>query len=207
MFNEQFVTNYIKGLTRSDSNALDIGANHGMYTALLAQKFAHVDAFEPVAANVDKLKEAVSGIDNITVHHNAISNVDGPVKIYRNPNNPGGHSISDRVLEAAVWGHTKENYELIEGITLDTLNAPNIGFIKCDVEGAENFIFQGAVKFLSTRKLTILLEVHQTVDTVALYNFFKQLKYTIYNDQFQIVDKLVFDTHYLVTNQWISKPL
>lgn len=58
--NEGFVRNKIESLPVSDGIALDIGANHGMYTSLLAQKFKKVYAFEPHPDNFKIIQERVT---------------------------------------------------------------------------------------------------------------------------------------------------
>ena len=55
--NENWVKQFIHNLPVQENGiALDIGANHGIYTKILADKFSTVYAFEPHPNNVSKIK-------------------------------------------------------------------------------------------------------------------------------------------------------
>ena len=74
---EAFVKDYITALQVDEEKcAMDIGANHGIYTNLLADKFKHVYAFEPQEDNITILAKAVDKNEKITVDRRAIGAVD-----------------------------------------------------------------------------------------------------------------------------------
>ncbi|MGI9569003.1 MAG: FkbM family methyltransferase [Desulfobulbia bacterium] len=213
--NETFVRKIIEAIEPTHDVAMDIGANHGSYTDALCKKFASVHAFEPLPNNMKVLHEKVT-MPNVRLHQMAIGKVNGNMKLYTCPNH-GGNSISEKVGGQTTWGHDKNTFVTVESQTLDHFcrendliaykdddvahkMKPRLRFIKCDIEGAEDFIFDYGKEVLSTNRLDIMLEVHQTVDTIRLYNFFKELGYTIYNYELKTVEFMTQDHHYLITN-------
>lgn len=198
--NEGFVRNKIESLPVSDGIALDIGANHGMYTSLLAQKFKKVYAFEPHPDNFKIIQERVTD-KNVEFVNKAVGIVDGKLHLFT-CGNPGGHSISNAVADAKRWGHNKENYVEVDSVMLDTFcKDKKIDFIKCDIEGAENFIFNYGIETLKNNKIEMILEVHQTVDCEKLWSFFNGLGYTSYAPTNKVTGSYINDEHYFITNK------
>lgn len=196
---EEYFVEFLNAMpTKYDGVALDIGANHGSYTSRLSDKFHHVYAFEPHLENVRVLKKAVSGRDNVTIINKAIAEKTGLIDMWISHNH-GGHSISPVVGTIGTWGHNPNPIQ-VNGITLDDFcQTMNVVLMKVDIEGAEDFIFRGAVNTLKRNKLAILIEVHQTVDLRNLYHFFKYMGYKWF--QFgKEIPEIHYDQHYLVTN-------
>lgn len=200
MFNERFIYDVISSLEPSSKDALDIGANYGVYTKLMAPKFSHVYAIEPHPDNVIILNRRLMDYVNTTIIDKAISDNNGYTKLYVCSTNPGGHTISDRITAISRWGHSEDYYLEIPSITIDTLTEThnNVGFIKCDIEGAENFVFKGAVNTLQNIRPTILLEVHLEVDCQELADYFTSFNYTILDDSYNAVTIFDNDRHYLL---------
>lgn len=197
---EHYFVDFVDSLpTKYDGIALDIGANHGMYTTKLSEKFQQVYAFEPQPDNIKLLRKAVNGRDNVKIIEKAISDKTGPLNLWISTN-PGGHSISQAVGSQRTWGHDPDRKIEVSGITIDEFcQNMNVVFMKVDVEGAENFIFRGAVNTLLKNKVAILLEVHQTVDVNNLYYFFKYLGYKWFCFGKEVT-AIQNDNHYLVSN-------
>lgn len=202
MYDEHFVNQQIDSIKPRDGIALDIGANHGMHTRKIAEKFPQVIAIEPHPVNSGILKANLKDFPNVTVHQTAITATDGKIKLYNCPN-PGGHTINEQVMEHRVWGHKPEDFIEVEGITLDTFCKDKvISFMKVDIEGAENFIFEGATETLKNNKMDIVIEVHRFVDTERLYKLFTDLGYTVYDiDGIGRPTKFDADQHYILTNR------
>ena len=94
---EKFVIEYLQKVNKSDGVALDIGANHGLHTDKIANKFSHVYAFEPHPENILILKKNVES-PNVTIVEKAISNRTGTGKLFVS-SNKGGHSLSVAIAE------------------------------------------------------------------------------------------------------------
>lgn len=204
MFNEQFVLRCIRQLPEDrEGVAIDLGANHGKYTTLLARKFKKVYAFEPHEFNVVFLKRSISHTNNVEIVQKAASNENGKIKFYVNHFNPGGHTANPNVAGTGLWGHDLETFIEVEAVTLDSffkdLNERVVA-IKCDVEGGEEFLFDGAKELLTNNKLRLILEVHQRVNAEKLFNLFDHLGYKALNDQMQEVYSFENDAHYLISN-------
>lgn len=77
---------------------VDVGANIGYYTLLLAKQVGHagrVFAFEPDPVNFDLLQRNVerNGYRNIVLERLAVSDVTGSVTLFTNEENRGDHRI------------------------------------------------------------------------------------------------------------------
>jgi FkbM family methyltransferase len=202
---ENYAKSIVYNLPVTDNIAFDIGANYGEYTELLSPKFKHVYAFEPNEDNIRILKRNIRNCTNVTIVPIAISNKTGTTKLYM-CGNPGGLSISEKIAVISMWGHSPDRYEMVDTITLDDYvkevdAVPS--FIKMDIEAAEDFVWEGAVHTLKNNKLSILLEVHQTVNCAKLFKFFKNLGYKIWEDGKE-VSRFEYDHHYLITNIFID---
>ena len=179
---EQFVAGYIQQLQPSNRIALDIGANHGLYTLPMSDKFSKVYAFEPhsenqkiLQANLDRYNKT-----NIEIVPKCISDRSGTVLLNTNPHNPGGHTINNRVATHQEWGFENSKQIEVPCITLDEFCKDlDVGFLKVDIEGAEDFVFEGAREFLKRPNINIMIEVHNEVNRPRLYNFFKEFGFTI----------------------------
>ena len=202
--NEDFVKRVISKIQwNNDKIALDIGAHHGAYTIPIAKKYKHVYAFEPFPVNIERIVEETKDVPNITVVKKAISNVTGKTKLYPCPTNTGGNSISDAIAECETWGHSLDNHIEVDTITIDEFVGDKpLGFIKMDIEGAEEFVWEGAVKTLKKNQLNIILEVHQKVNGNKLFAFFQKLKYTVIQDDGTVAKTFLNDRHYLIYNGW-----
>jgi FkbM family methyltransferase len=198
--NEEFVTNYISSLPISSGDrAMDIGANKGVYSSLLADKFDTVYAIEPHPNNIKDLMNVASENPNITVHQCVIGTHEGKHTLFT-VSNPGGHSIMAELADSKKWGHTHAKSMEVDSVTLDSFSNMNIRFIKCDIEGGESEIFFHGEKLLSQTKPTIILETHQVnFEWKKLVDYFHKFGYTVYDDRGREVDDMKFDSHYLIT--------
>lgn len=152
----------------------DIGANAGMYTVPLSKLARRVFAFEPVPHNFSTLRQVVkrAGLSNVELHRLAISDA------------VGGARFSVPVEQGFYGGYYMaafhEQGELeVEVETIDHLIAHGVAepdFIKCDVEGAEVKVIEGARALIKRRPPVWLLE---TFDEHVL-SLMESLGYTTY---------------------------
>lgn len=197
---EYFFESYLRSFEKNDLIAFDIGANHGIYTGFLAQRFKKVYAFEPHPENMRILKERTSGHSNIEYVEKAISDTSGSTFLFTS-GNPGGHSISEVVAIEGKWGHSIDCHIRVNTITLDDFCKENSvlpDIMKVDIEGAENFIFREATKVLKKSDIQILLEVHKTVDNELLFAFFKRNGFNVFNSHKNQVSGLCHNEHYVI---------
>ncbi len=196
---EDYFQSKIDAWPKQDGVALDIGANHGYYTNYLVHKFTRVFAFEPHPDNLTELNKIKAS--NLEIVPCAISDKTGKIKLYRNSQNFGGHTINVKVAEEEIWGHSTADFMEVDAITIDDFcKGRSIKAIKMDIEGAEDFVWNGAVNTLKDNKMDILLETHSSVDCDKLLIFFNGLGYKVYESDIPVT-KMRIDTHYLVTNK------
>jgi len=130
---------------------LDIGANIGVYSKLLSEWIGGsglVHAFEPVAETFDYLSQNVRelGLNNVVCHHAAVSSANGLGRVIVPNGNFYRAKLSDTGEEVTV-------------VRLDDLFAGDVSFIKCDVEGHEIGVIEGATKLIERCRPVWLMEV------------------------------------------------
>ncbi len=133
----------------------DVGANVGLHTAYLSRLVGpegKVFAFEPNPALKQGLSRTCKSLGNAHLFSLALSNECGQRPLYV----PADHTMASlRKWQPAAEIQCKVS-------TLDSLNLPQPSFIKCDVEGAELNVFQGARCILDRPDAPIVLfEVNQ----------------------------------------------
>jgi FkbM family methyltransferase len=204
--NENWVEQFIHNLPIQENGiALDIGANHGIYTKLLADKFSTVFAFEPHPNNVSKIKTNVTN-KNVHIEQKVVGTSNELTTLFVCKVNHGGHTIMKGLAEHAKWGHSTTNKIEVESVTLDTFCKDiKVDFIKCDIEGGEYEIFYHGQETLTRDYPTIVLETHQVSDIKSdqvkrdkLFAYFKDLGFSILDTKNNEVTAFTFDTHYLI---------
>jgi FkbM family methyltransferase len=163
----------LPGFIRPGTLALDIGANVGLFTILLADlvgERGRVIAFEPIAelATLVERSIAENGFgDRVTLARAAVGNRSGSVKIHstENARNKGAAYL---VTGVGGEGPANDNRD-VPLVALDSYPMPSpVGFIKIDIEGAEPLFVQGAAELLKRDHPVILSEVHPIqLDRVA----------------------------------------
>jgi FkbM family methyltransferase len=170
--------------------AIDIGANFGMHTLLMADRIGpsgRLLAFEPIPENLRLLKRNLAlnkfG-DRVTVAQMALS--DQPVETIQMVVN--SHSLEP---SASLQTETTQGREsvVVKNISLDRaaagISADRNCFVKLDVEGAELSVLRSGQNFLRRVKPRLLIEVHDYAlpqfgdSTEAVYDFLRAFGYSI----------------------------
>jgi FkbM family methyltransferase len=134
-------------LTPNKTLALDIGANVGLWSRDLTKAFAHVISFEPVSDFRDCLVKNVPA-SNLEVRGCALGEEDTFINMIITVENTG-HSHVD----TSTMGHgTTPMYRL------DSLELPEIDYIKIDCEGYENTILRGARQTIMRDRPVMVVE-------------------------------------------------
>ena len=153
-------TSTVKKNVNTDDIVLDIGANIGYYTLLLAQLVGpkgKVYAFEPDPKNFELLEKnvTINNYKNVVLIQKAVSNNNAKTKLFLSEDR-----AQNRIFDSSNDGMSN-NIE-VETITLDQFFkdiAQSIDFIKMDVEGTEFRVIQGMLEILhKTPKIKILTE-------------------------------------------------
>ena len=139
-------------------NAIDIGANKGVYAELLSRLCGKVYAFEP---NPKLYKMLVrSAATNVKTYNMALSDKSGTAEL-RIPRNTGG-GYSNQGASLSTY-KVSDNFAVVtvEARPLDGMALENIGFIKIDVEGFELSVLKGAVETLKRERPVLLIEIEE----------------------------------------------
>ena len=133
----------INKLLKNSMNVINIGANVGYLTLLLAKLVGptgKVFAFEPYEKNVKFLQKNIekNGYKNVEISPIAVSNKNGKAQLWLKPS-AAWHFISDKKIP----GLKKID---IESITIDSFLANRktpIDLVVIDAEGSEQYIMEG----------------------------------------------------------------
>ncbi len=148
--------------TRPGSTVIDVGANIGIYTVVLARAVGpsgQVLAFEPVPENVERLRRnlEVNDIANVEVFQVAIADRNETVALHLS-DDPAYHSTV-----AVSQGHGLGRSTTVPGRSLNKiwreLGSPEVSVAKIDVEGAELDVLRGATEILATCRPALLIEI------------------------------------------------
>ncbi len=154
---EIWTTEAMLKYVRPGMTAIDIGANLGYFTLLIADLVGpsgRVDAFEPNPAIADRLRRsvAVNGFGSTTTVHNlALGDAEAAITVIVPPGEPkNAHVVPWR---SDVGGAS------VAQKRLDSFADLKPDFIKIDVEGAEESIWRGMAGMLAHgQPMTVFLE-------------------------------------------------
>ncbi len=159
---------------------VDIGANVGLISLLLADQIQHAILFEPnpVAAVRARENLALNHL-GFEVHELALSDQAGVVEL----ENAGGVDSCNRT----VAGFTTSAPTIsVQRDTLDGFMAergalpPPISAVKIDVEGHENSVLRGMLRFLEThRPRLVMFEYLQRTNIVETLELFSRVGYRV----------------------------
>lgn len=146
---------------------IDIGANRGYYTVLffhIVGNSGKVYAFEPIPSTFEYLTQTLAHeqiFSNVIPHNCALGNQVGEAVLYLLDQDDGQASMRQN--------HKTGSWQTVQHVqsypcSLKTLDHyyqqwPHIDFIKCDVEGAELLVLNGADQTIQHHNPMIYLEV------------------------------------------------
>lgn len=172
----------IKKIVSEGDTVIDIGANIGFYTLILAQivgEKGRVYAVEPHPISVSLLRKNIEANNymNVTIIEKAFSNEIKEGILYLN-----------NQLSASSLGELDETYNKSIQIGIDTLDNffedIKINFIKIDVEGFEGNVIEGGKEIIENNDLKIITEINPPALESSGYgqeNYLKLLKQMGFN--------------------------
>jgi len=158
---EEYERALIARIARPGHIALDIGANIGLYTTLLARAVSpsgRVVAFEPEPENFALLRRNVerNRLDNVVLAPVAAAAANTTLRLYRNPSNAGDHRVYDA-------DGSRESVEVAARRLDDFLDPKmlagrrDVDLVKMDIQGAELAALSGMAGLLRRSGRVILL--------------------------------------------------
>jgi FkbM family methyltransferase len=154
-------TRFLLGLVEDGSTVLDVGANVGWYSLLVARcrPRCTVHAFEPIPHTFGYLERniALNRVTNVHPHNLALSNTDGEADFYWEPSLLGRASAAD-LSDHGEARRVKRPMRRLDAL-LPELGLGAVDFIKCDCEGSELRVFEGGRETLDRCKPAVLTEL------------------------------------------------
>jgi len=152
-------TNYIKSVLKPGDFVLDIGANIGYYSLIIAKKIGpngKVFCFEPDPGNFEILSKNISQNNyttNSVLFNNAVSNENSKLKLYISELNSGDHRTYS--------SENDRNFIEIDALKIDDipeLTNVKIKLIKMDIQGWEMYAVNGMRNLILNSKPIVISE-------------------------------------------------
>lgn len=164
---EDEVGNIIAQIAREDDVVLDVGANIGTITSVLASKISDkgkiycIEALPTLVKLLEKAK-AKNGWTQVEILNRAISNKVEELCFLLSYTNSGGSCVLHSDSEKSYYESTYPEFLYkAEAIDLDSLlydKLDRLDFMKVDIEGCEHLLFQGASKIVKKFHPSIIME-------------------------------------------------
>ncbi len=176
---------WIRSQLKPDSIVLDIGANIGLHSLIMAERLSttgKVYAFEPIRNTYEILCNniKINGLEDKIIPEN-IGFSDKNETLYFAI--PATTTVKENEMDAfyAIDKQQKKGHISAQVVTLDSWfveqNISKVDFIKIDVEGAELLCFQGAHQFFMTQKPIIIMECQESHLQKFEHSIFKTLEF------------------------------
>lgn len=149
---ERSETEFLSKYVQPDFVCLDIGSNVGYFSVLFASKGAKVISFDPVRENyaIQTMTSALNPNLAIEIRNCAIGDHSGTIHF----------SIPKQTSLARIKSHSNPHDEItriVQLITIDQLDLPQVDVIKIDVEGAEEMVIKGMLNTLERCKPKLIM--------------------------------------------------
>jgi len=155
----------IKSLSTTNNVFVDIGANYGFISAMLAPFFDKVYAFELIPATYDCLVKNMEKFPNVECMPYGLGNKEETLWTMRRKRTAGHSQIINDKKNLDIWlngnHHKAHLVEIKEAAvkTLDSFKFDCVDLIKIDVEGFEEYVLEGAKDTIKEFMPAICLEV------------------------------------------------
>ena len=181
---------------REGDVALDVGANVGQWTAFLAGGFRTVHAIEP---NPDAIPQLLENLPANAIHH-AVGAWSSATRLsfarFTSSENMSAVGINEDV-------DTKVGEVCVNCLPLDSLPIEGrVDFIKCDTEGAEIEILQGATDLIAIHRPWLLIEVHSRENLLSLTALLVRWSYLFTTVRFHSLQQFNYPWYY--DRCWVS---
>ena len=198
-------TKFLFDIVKNNQVVLDIGANLGWYTLnwLKRNHDVSVFSFEPLPKIYDKLVQNLVLNDQPTKNafNFGLSNVNEEVNFFFDTERCGASSMvnlrgTQNIIDVRCT--VKRLDDIFPSLGVDRLD-----FIKCDVEGAEKFVFEGGIETIKKYKPIIFSEIlrkwskkfnYHPNDIIKLFAAIGYDYYIIRNNKLQQIECVTDDT-------------
>jgi FkbM family methyltransferase len=153
----------LRRITRPGMTAIDVGANKGDFTLLLAKLTGDsgmVLAFEPDPENCSWVRKSISvnGYRNVRLFECALADTDSDITFYPGRKSGWGSLIPQNQTDTSRPPLTVPARRLDS--ILEEANVEDVDVMKIDVEGGELLVLQGALGLLTrSKRLRLVMDV------------------------------------------------
>ncbi|MBF0358330.1 MAG: FkbM family methyltransferase [Magnetococcales bacterium] len=149
---------FVRELVQPGMTVLDIGANYGIYTLVMAQalkKNGVVFAFEPTRSTGDFLEKSLelNGFETVKLIRAAVSNCEEESQLYHSQNS----ELNSLTFQPGMLS-VNVNTRSLDGC-MEEFGWEDVAFIKLDAEGEEANVLKGGEKLLSSQSPLLQFEV------------------------------------------------
>ena len=171
-------------MVADDAKVLDIGANIGIMTSLVARKCerGQVHAFEPIPENVRVLRRICRKRANVRIHAMALGDSPGETTmVMPEVDAVRMQGLSHVVHESLTEFNEGKQYTVSQSRLDDLADVIGAGVdaIKIDVENFEQFVFRGARETLREFRPLVYCELWDNENREACFEIFRGLDYRI----------------------------
>jgi FkbM family methyltransferase len=162
----------MKGVVRPGDVVFDVGAHVGLHTVLLSALTGPAGAVHAFEANPERLHAlavTASGLGNTTLHPYGLADCTGSTTLFV-PENGSMASLKDWTDGRVGAIHQVDCDLRVLDDVVGRREAAVPDFIKCDVEGGELRVFEGAVQVLSKPEAPIILYEASALSSRAFGN-------------------------------------
>jgi FkbM family methyltransferase len=183
----------LKKIISKGDLVLDVGAHHGIYTNQLKKLIGKAGtgySLEPQPELYKYLKSAFKNYNNIIVLNAAAHNINSTQQLFT-PIHDGSLATGGASLKKQ---HVLNSVQVVNTITIDSLNLNRCNFIKIDVEGGELSVLEGSLNTIKDFHPVLLIELdfmYSGTDlpkTISLLRSFKYKPYLVEKNEFVSVD-------------------
>lgn len=179
----------VRRLAVPGSLAVDVGANVGFFTLLMAEAVGakgRVLAFEPESSNRRLLGQVVlrKAFKNVAIVGSALGAEQGMTPLYLNPNHPADHRIWPA---SGVEGHQIVPITTLDHYLIESGENLPVSLVKIDVQGAELQVLRGMKKTLDDHdRVQVVIEFSPDImkasgsDPEELVRFCRELGFSAY---------------------------
>jgi FkbM family methyltransferase len=171
-FYEREVVRLIDGIARPGGIAVDVGANVGYHTTLLARAVGpngQVLAFEPHPANARRLASLLEAaeLSNVVLSTQAVGSTSGTANLAL-VDETSSHSGLASLRAGIGSGHDAVEVEVVALDEVGALVGVEVDVLKVDVEGFEEEVLIGAASLLRDGRVRhLILEVSPNFGSIA----------------------------------------
>ncbi len=169
---------FLQNNLKDGQTFIDIGANFGLYSVFVDKKFnnCNIHSFEPLPETFKIFQKNMkhNNTSNIIANNKGLSFEKGEL-YFTNDRYAGNHIVMN---PKSISNLTKVNVEILDEYIKEK-NIKQVDFIKCDVEGAELLVLQGAKKTIEKFHPIILIEIEDKWTQRFGYNANEVISYLL----------------------------